>query len=97
MTSVNLDALRVQIEILRSIKARKAELKELEDNHRGAVEDAMGDADTGTLDGEVAIRWGRYKKRTLDQKALADEHPRLVEEFKKTSEVRRFEVVTDED
>lgn len=97
MTSVNLESLRAQIEILRMCKRRKSDLKELEDNARGAVEEAMGEADTGTLDGEVAITWKRHKRRSLDQKALAAAHPETVEEFRTTTEVRKFEVMEPDD
>jgi predicted phage-related endonuclease len=93
MTSVNLDSLRAQVEILRHCKQRKGELKELEDNARGAIEEAMGEADTGTLDGSVAVVWKRHKRRSVDQKALGKAHPEIVEEFRKTTEVRQFEVV----
>jgi predicted phage-related endonuclease len=91
--SKNLDPIRGQIEILRFVKARKAELKELEDRARAAVEAAMGDDDEGTLDGTVAITWKTFKRRQLDQAALAKAHPNLVEEFKVPKSVRRFEVL----
>jgi predicted phage-related endonuclease len=91
--ATNLDPIRGQIEILRFVKARKAELKELEDRARAAIEAAMGDAEEGTLDGKVAITWKTAKRRSLDQKALARDHPDLVEEYKTVSPYRRFEVV----
>ncbi len=88
-----LDNVRASVEILRFAKARKKELKELEDQARAAIEAEMGNDDEGTLDGEVAITWKTFKRRQLDQAALAKAHPNLVEEFKVPKSVRRFEVV----
>jgi predicted phage-related endonuclease len=93
MTIRNLDSVRAQVEMLRYVRRQKAKLKEVEDLARPAVEEAMGGADVGTLDDEIVIRWGTYKSRRLDQKALADAHPDIVEEFKVASEQRKFEVV----
>lgn len=92
---MNLDEMRAQVEILRWCKQKRAEIKELEDTARSVVQDALGDDDTGTVDGEVAVTWKTSKRRALDQKALAAAHPDLVEEFKTATEVRRFEVVDD--
>ena len=93
MTAIDLESVRPYIDILRWTKTRKKELNEIESNARAAVEDAMGDADEGLLDDEPAISWKSYKKRQLDQKALKEDHPELVEEFVQLTEVRRFEVL----
>lgn len=93
MTIRNLESVRAQVEMLLWAKRQKAKLKEVEDLARPVVEEAMGGADVGTLDDEIVIKWGTYKSRRLDQKALADAHPEIVEEFKVASEQRKFEVV----
>jgi len=57
MSSVKLDALRAQVEILRHVKQREAELKELKAQAREQIEELMAhsDADEGTIDGRPVI------------------------------------------
>lgn len=93
MPKINLEPVRPHVEILRWVKRRKAELKELEENARSAVEVVMGEADEGELDGETVVTWHRHKRRTLDQSALKDAEPYVHEEYMTTTVVRRFEVV----
>ena len=88
-----LDDLRAQVEILRWCKEQHAKIKELEDQAKAAVQDAMGDADTGILDGEIAIAWGSYKRNAFDQKAFKALHPEMFEEFKSSTPYRRFDIV----
>ena len=89
----DLESVRAQIAVLVHCKQKKAELKDLEERARAAVEDAMGEDEHGSLDGEPVIHWGRLKRRTLNQKALRDKEPEIVEEYTETTEVRRFEVL----
>ena len=96
MHGTNLDDLRAHVALLRWAKARKAEIKEIEDNARHAVEQAMGNSDLGLIDGKPAIAWKSHKQRRLDQKALKAAHPDLVDSYTMSSEVRRFEVIDDE-
>lgn len=96
MTNVDLESVRGPIDVYRWIKLRQAELKELETTTRAAIEAAMGDADTGTLDDKPVISWLTYKKRQLNQKALKENLPELAETYTEVKEVRRFELVTDE-
>lgn len=93
MSSVDLDKLRAQVELLRFVKSRKAELKVIEDNARAAVEEALGDADTGTLDGEPVVAWRFYKRRALDQKALKASFKDVYEACLRATEVRRFDLL----
>lgn len=92
MKPVNLESVRASVEILRMVKRKQADLKELEAEHRGAVEEALGDNDEGELDGEVVVKWTRFKSRSLNQKALKEANPDLVENYYELSEKRRFEV-----
>lgn len=93
MTNVDLESVRGAIDVYRWIKLRQAELKELETTTRAAIEAAMSDADTGTLDDKPVINWLTYKKRQLNQKALKEELSELVEMYTEVKEVRRFELV----
>ena len=92
MSTVNLDSLRAQVELLRWAKARKNEIADVEAQARAAIETALGDSEAGTVDGELAVTWKRSKRKSLNQKALKEHHPELVESFYETSETRRFEV-----
>lgn len=93
MTTKDLDNVRAQVALLQHCKKKEAELKELKDRARAAVEDAMGDAEHGVLDGEPVIHWPHLKQRRLDQKALKEKEPELVEEYTTTHSIRRFEVL----
>ena len=95
VSAKDLSAVRAQVEMLQYARRQKAKIKELEEMARPAVEEAMGGADTGTLDGEPVVFWKTYKARRLNQKALADAHPEIIEEFKEAHEQRKFEVIDD--
>jgi hypothetical protein len=95
MSTVDLNGVRDHVLVLRWIKAQRAQLKELEEQTRPVVEAAMGGAEVGLLDGEPAITWGTHKRTSFDQKAFGDDHPELLEEYKTTKPVRRFEVCDD--
>lgn len=95
MAHTDLESLRWAVEALRYIKDRRAELKELEDRARPAVEQALGDATEGILDGRVVVTWKYHKRSALDQQALKASFPDIYEVCRRTSEVRRFEVVDD--
>lgn len=94
MTIVDLSTVRAETEILLWCAQRKAEIKELEDKAKAAVQDALGDADTGTLDGEIVVTWESHKRTAFDQKLFREAHPDLFEGFKTSSSVRRFEVAS---
>lgn len=93
----DLEDLRPQVELLRWVKERKAELKRIEDDARAQIEAALGDHDDeGSLDDEPVIRWRFHKRSALDQKLLKETFPDVYETCKRTTEVRRFEVVEPE-
>ena len=84
------------MEALRWAKQRRAELKDVEDQARDAIEQALGSDDEGTLDGHAAVAWKAHKRTALDQKYLKKMFPEVAQECMVTSEVRRFEVIDDE-
>ena len=88
----DLGALRAQIAILRHVKEKEAELKELKENARAAIEEAMGDEELGTLDGDVVVRWKRQKRTALSQKLLKEMYPEAFASCQDTIETRRFEI-----
>jgi predicted phage-related endonuclease len=90
MASVDLEELRWAVETLRWVRDRKAEIKDVEDKARDAVEQALGDADAGALDGHEVITWKHHKRTALDQRVLKSAFPEVYAECVRTSEVRRF-------
>ena len=92
---MNLDKLRAQIEILRMVKKKKADLKLLEDNAKAAIQHELGEHEIGELDGRIAVTWKHFKKRKFQQAKLKEDHPEIAEAYTELAEERRFEV-TDE-
>lgn len=92
VSTVNLDAHRSAVELLRWCKARKGEIADIERKARAEVEAALGDNEAGTVEGELAITWQTSKRRALDQKSLKHHEPEIAERFMETTEVRTFKV-----
>jgi predicted phage-related endonuclease len=90
----NLDHLRGYIELLTWAKAEKAKIKEIEDAAKAVIEEALGDSDEGTVDGETVVVWKSHKRTALDQRLLKQLFPDAAAECMSTTEVRRFEVVS---
>lgn len=90
--SIDISHLHGQIEILKWCKAKKAEIAELERNAKDAVQDALGDDDTGMVSGEIVVTWKAHKRQSLDQSYVKKHHPDVYAEGQTVSEVRRFEV-----
>lgn len=87
-----LESVRWAVEALKFVKERKAELKDVEDQARDAIEQAMGDDSEGTLDGHVAVTWKHFKRTALDQKLLKTSYPEVAALCMSTTETRRFQV-----
>lgn len=96
MASKDLASVRAQYELLTWVAQRKKELKDLEDAAKSAIQEALGSADTGELDGKPVISWTTYKKRQFDQKALKESHPEVAEAYTKLVEVRTFRMLEEE-
>ncbi|AER26351.1 hypothetical protein FIONNBHARTH_60 [Mycobacterium phage Fionnbharth] len=89
----DLSHVRQHVELLRHVKAEKAKLSEIEKAARAVVEEALGDAEEGTIDGQPVVRNKFVKSNRLDQKLLASLHPEVLAECKTVIESRRFEVL----
>lgn len=89
----DLTELRAQVEILRWCKNRRAELADIEQVAKEAIQEALGDDESGTLDGEAVVTWKSHKRNALDQKLLRKLHPEAAAECMSASVVRRFEVL----
>lgn len=88
-----LDSVKAHIEILRYCKTKQAEIAQMVEMARAAIEEALGDNEIGTVDGSTAVRWTHQKVNRLNQKALKAEHPEIVAEYTEASTQRRFEIL----
>lgn len=89
---MDLENVRWAVEAMQYVKERRAELKELEDRARPAIEEALGDDTEGSLDGHTVVTWKFYKRNALDQKLLKSTFPEIYETCRSMTEVRRFEL-----
>ena len=92
-SETGLDNLKSHIDILRYVKKKQAELKEIEERSRSIIEEAMRDNEIGTIEGQTAVRWKHIKTNRLNQKALKADRPDLVAQYTEASETRRFEII----
>lgn len=74
--------------LLSEIAERTAVVAEIE-NELCAM---LGEAETGTLEDEVAVTWKAITRRTITAKALRAAHPSIAQEFERQSTYRRFGV-----
>jgi len=95
MSEHNLDDLAGWVGVLREGMKNKAEAEALIAVARQKIEDALGDADTGTIDGQPVVRWSYVVTNRLDTK-LAKSMLTDAQVFACTveSETRRFALVT---
>jgi len=92
-TTVNLPSnVKEHFDCLKKIKTEIKELEEAEDKLKAEICGMMGEAEFATLDNRLACTWKTSTRTSLDQKKLEQEHPALVEKYKKTSTIRTFRV-----
>jgi hypothetical protein len=93
--TVDLDAVRGWVDVLRAIKERRVALDELEARARSHVEAALGDSEVGTVDGVPEVRWSHTKgRKTINVTRLRKELPDIAEVYTETGDPgRRFEVL----
>jgi hypothetical protein len=84
------------IDILRQVKAKRAELDTVEAQAREKIQDALADAEEGRLDGRPVVRWTHTAApRRFDKTRFQKEHPRLYDLYVTTGEPgRRFTLIT---
>ena len=85
---------------LKKLEERKKELEEAEAEAVELITEELGFADDdedgtheGKLDGKTVVTYQQSHQRRLDQKALAEDYPDLVEEYKKRKPVKTLKVV----
>jgi predicted phage-related endonuclease len=83
------------LEGLKSLATIKKSIKELEtaeDQIKADVCELMGVSEFATINGMLAATWKTSTRTSLDQKRLEQDHPALIEKYKKTSTIRTFRV-----
>lgn len=92
---VALDDVKGWVDVLRTVKARRAELDEVEAKARAEIEAILGTAETGTVDGKPVLtwKWGKPPRR-FDQAKFKAEHPDLASQYVLLGEpIRRLTLV----
>ena len=90
--AISIDAMKAQLAIIQHCKAKRAELDELEANAKAAIQAALGEHETGLIDGQPAVTWKYVRRNAIDQKALKQRYPEIAAEVMAVSESRRFEL-----
>lgn len=88
---------RHQISRLREIARLTAAMKAEAAGLRAEVQAALGHAETGVINGEVACTWRQSSRRTLDQKRLREEQPALADTYTRSTPVRTFRLAGEGD
>lgn len=87
---VQLDSLEEKFAQLRHIRSELASYKELEDQLKAEICEAMGEADTATIGGRTVATWKSQTRDTFDTKAFRAAHPELASQFTKQTNTRSF-------
>lgn len=73
---------------LRHVKSEAKSYADMEDRLKAELCELIGDAATATYNGEVLVTWKAQTRKALDQKALREAHPDLVDSYTKESTIR---------
>jgi predicted phage-related endonuclease len=68
------------------------ELQDLMDGLEQEIKAAMGDSEEMSVEG-IKVKWTRYTTSRFDSKTFKAEHGAMYEQYVKTSQARRFQVV----
>ena len=87
---IQLDSLEDKFAQLRHIRSELASYKELEEQLKAEICEAMGEADTATIGGRTVATWKSQTRDTFDTKAFRVAHPELATQFTKQTNTRTF-------
>ena len=92
-TTVQLPAeLLDSLKSLETIKKSMKDLETAEDQIKADICELMGESEFATINGTLAATWKTSTRSSLDQKKLEQDHPALVEKYRKQSTIRTFRV-----
>lgn len=88
-----LDDLAGWIDVLRTAQAEKAKAEEVISQARAKIEEALGDAEVGTVAGVPTVRWSFVTSQRFDQKKAKALLGDAAEQCMTESHSRRFTLV----
>lgn len=74
------------------MKKMMNELQDLMDALEADIKAAMGDSEEMSVEG-IKVKWTHYTSNRFDSKTFKAEHAAMYEQYVKTSQARRFQVV----
>lgn len=77
-----LDHLAREVALLRWVKEQRERLKEIEADPKAAVEDALGNDEVGTINGQEVITYKFSKPNKFREAQFKADHPDLHAEYK---------------
>jgi putative phage-type endonuclease len=90
--SVDLTEVAEQVNLWRQFDSAIKDMTKQRDSIAVVIQQALGDAEAGTVNGEPAVTWKTQTRRALDQSALREEMPEVADKFTKTTSTRFFRV-----
>ena len=81
--------LNTRLQKLDALKTERAEIDEKIKALEDAIKEDLGDEEERKTS-KYVVRWTRFTSSRFDSKAFGKIHPKLLQEFTKTSECRRF-------
>lgn len=94
---VELDDMAVLVEDLRVATGERMRWAKREDELKAAIQGALGERETGTVNGEPVVAWRWHLRHAFDQKAFKERHREIYRDFLVTSRYRIFSLYDDGD
>lgn len=90
---VELDGLATYLDAYTQAKAEAERWTDIANQARRVIEQALGEAQTGTVAGQPRVRWTTVTSIRLDTKAVKDKAPDVYAACQVTGTARRFTLV----
>jgi predicted phage-related endonuclease len=97
IVAVSLDEIREWERKFKDARERRRAAQEEEDEAKEVLADFLGDAEFGTVNGKITLRYRTMTVRRFNKKKFAKAHPDLVDRYTDANEERRMEVVDDDE
>lgn len=86
------EVIKEKVKEYADLKKMMAELSDLMDGLEREIKDAMGDSEEMSVEG-IKVKWTHYTTSRFDSKTFKAEHAAMYEQYTKTTQARRFQVV----
>lgn len=94
---IAVDSLADYVARLRQVTTRIRELTIQADAIKAAIQDAMGEAEIGTVHGRAVVTWTQHVRHAFDQTAFKNTQPDVYATYLKATPYRRFTLIENED